>query len=133
MTQEFIKKLEQADGTNRDEIQALFIDGFVDEVDIDENEFYCNGDTISFDDCSEEDFTFFKFQELDIDLWDVFEFVKTLKKVEKSLENLNSLNKLTMFVVGGEFQYDIDELHDIEEINKLLNQDVEVFELKKIK
>ena len=131
---EFIKRVESSDACNRDEVIVKFVDGFVDEVDIENNEFYVGGSAVSFDECDESDFSFYTYEELDADLDDIFEYVKYIKKVQRSFENPDAKKLTVLWIDGGSFiqEYNIEEYISLSELSDKREQ-MEIWELKLIK
>jgi len=135
---EFMKKLQEYSLTERDEeVTVMFCDGFVDEIDFEENEFYYNdGSTQSFEGLGKDDFRFFEMYELEADLDDIFELGKIIKKSEKDIGKINLAKKFTLLVKDDtEFIDTVEALEDYKSV--VFHQDfsfkLSLFEFKLIK
>jgi len=133
LSKELIERIDNASSCNRDDEVVYAVDGFVDEVDFEFEQFYINGSEIPFDDFEEDDFTFYSFNETNNDMDDVFEFVKAFKKVEKSIQEINrNPKKLYMFMSLDMEWTSAETLEEMKSLDTLSELGAfELYELKK--
>jgi len=137
ITQEFMKKVESYSAATRTENFVVMYDcRDILEVDFSEKiiDIEDYGD-ISFDEVNEEDFSFYSFSCVDVDLDDVYEYVKMLKKAKKTLETIENgkKSKLTFFVTDDNMiQYDLERFESLSDIADM-RYGLSIWELKPIK
>ena len=78
---------------------------------IDGEEITTNDSSHPLADCDEDDFNFYKAEELEMED-DILEFIKDWKKVKKSIDNFNMNKKMTLFLFCEEFVTSEDSFND---------------------
>jgi hypothetical protein len=116
---EFIKKVQSFSLAERTkQVAVMFVDGFVDEVDLESKTFYYDdGSEDNFENYDKSDFKFFEINELDIDLDDIFELVSFLKKTKKDIEKIDMLKKFNL-LVRNDCEY-IDRIEVLKDYHSL--------------
>ena len=137
LNNKLLEKIETHSGTNRDQGVCTWNGEFVDEVDFDGKEIVVGGDWIPMSDMDEIEFDFYNFDVLDIEMDDVFEYVKYLKKVEKSINSWGQpeVKKFTMLMANQEFvcsEESLESFKSIQEISEL-HEEPEIWILKRKK
>jgi len=116
------------------DLYILFVDGFVSEIDEEDNSFCCNGEWISFDDVEEDDFEIYDQVSSELLDDDIRETVKTLNKIKKSLEKIQSFPRSIVTLFNGEEIITtlevVDEFYSFNQVQD--TPDVEVLTFRRV-